>query len=1321
MLRNILITIGVFAVITGLALYLIAASGKGVSEDKKTVRPEGLGDVRLTLEPDGDFLPRQTPPAITVRAQGAKTAYLRFYHIQDSALLLRLYRGIDQGSLSQIAVARLLAENAVPFAMKPITLKDGETAPVAWPPSQGPGLYVATTAIDAMHDAMEATWFMHSDLHVLVINDSDSWHIKCESIATGQEAADVPLTLFGFTGELASASCGPNGMAVMAKKQLPDKDQPQLLLAQDSLGNMAFVPLRAASIRAENRNNDDFVASDRAHYQAGQKIHALAYGPHVAEGKAVLAVVRPDGLRIMETKLTPAAGKLVWQDWSLPPDAPPGKWRILLLVDGMIQHQAEIAVGEEDAGLITSAKVIERRDGAVTLAAKITDEDDNALKNQSGEVTMQWENARQFPDIAADYAFGGYDQPEPRPATLASFITGGGNHLSLQLPAPPDLPYPVQARLKIEPWPRRKVADAQTATVAWPTRPWALGIRALFGDAVVPGGSKANFAVALFKTGNAEAIPDSLGYELVTERRSFRWFFADGKWDYKSDVAAAPIISGNIKLDAGKGQISVPVQNGQYRLDVFTADRKLQSSWRFQAGADKKAVPTADLPLQIVRHADGGTKITARASGPITLIVADDRVRQILTDRNTEDREAVFDIDPAIKQGTNIVALAVHAAANNIKRGAAWLPPQSAIPMSVIKLPDVLRAGAPAKIAVQLPQATSQPSYAQILAVPVAGEASDKLLTAALGAAQARRIGIASNVTPEWPDNAVPVNPTTDEAINPADSSLSSIATLAADGSGEITLPLPRYDGKVQLHLLVWNQDGFREQTLAIRPSAALEQVPAAKPPAEAAWRWTASDSWRCQEFTAKSDLTFMPPHGGGGKNKRAQNPAESWIALAPVALPDFPASMARIFSAHSVQTDILARLLLAEDDYAAIMAAYGMPDAARLSWRERIWTTILSRQRGDGGIGQYPDAESAPGATAQMVLAWRRHPPGAAEDMFTAAVNFLKHRLNIAWNAENELPGRSRGFYALSVIDQIDPSGLRHFVDKFGNQIRDAANEAELAAALKKIGDQEQSQAFAARALAQMPSLRGDNPGRALQALEILARHELAPGEKLAAALRDVELPSPQTAVLAANALGARAAIAGMLGEWRANLNGQPITKRGIYAAAPEAKTVIHSQEKPERPLYLCHDYAARQKNAAPSPKPSLERNIWSAAGQKLSAAALNAGGSYVVTVAGKDFPAGRFDIDLPLPPELQFRAALPGGTIAGAYGWLERLDHTAAAQANSDGVSIAVDRTAPGDLRVAIIVEAVKPGASPWQPAYLAANGKEHASAPAKIAVRR
>ena len=301
MFRNLLIAVGLFIGIAVLAIYLAQRSEEPVLKVGRTSAPVTESPILLT--PAGDFLPRRTLPSVTLQTD-LPSVTLRYYHVQDPDLLLRLYRGTTQETLSDVALARLLGESTTPQTTVTQTLKNGALT-LDWqnplPLGAVPGLYVVTVAKDLAGPALAATWFLRTDLLVTAAEDRQQWQIVSQHLVSGKPVSGVVLQWHGVGTHplLVETKSAQDGLATLAKEKLPPNAVPQLLVGNDGQGSLAFVPLRTVRIPGDDSGaTRHFLFTDQNHYQSGQVVNGWAFGLAEKPETVKMTLLRPDGLAL---------------------------------------------------------------------------------------------------------------------------------------------------------------------------------------------------------------------------------------------------------------------------------------------------------------------------------------------------------------------------------------------------------------------------------------------------------------------------------------------------------------------------------------------------------------------------------------------------------------------------------------------------------------------------------------------------------------------------------------------------------------------------------------------------------------------------------------------------------------------------------------------------------------------------------------------------------------------------------------------------------------------------------------------------------------
>ncbi len=612
-------------------------------------------------------------------------------------------------------------------------------------------------------------------------------------------------------------------------------------------------------------------------------------------------------------------------------------------------------------------------------------------------------------------------------------------------------------------------------------------------------------------------------------------------------------------------------------------------------------------------------------------------------------------------------------------------------------LPEKPLAGSTVTLTLVLPPEAKRQRYVQIVAVPLDGKAVAQPLLQELQQERAPAFAVASNIPADWP--ALPAFEPVRRPPTVGDSQLSPPTVVPPDGRVTVAVTMPPQGEKAALHVLVWDDATIGEKLheVALQP-AATAPVPRAEStemPPPLAWRFS------CLAPVHKDQSVPLNPQSDKAPGKA------SAVLLSPLPLPDVGQLLSQLWDADTNRSDVLARGLLALQSYRALLEVLGVKPAQFVAWRSRIIALLASRQRGDGGIALYAEApHSDLTASAFALLAWHSVPddPLVLERQ-NALQDHIARRLDVAWGAETELYARSDAFYALGILGKIDPAALRYFVEKYGNAIRHAVFEAELAAALASIGDKLQSQQFGLRAVAQLPAMRVEQPQNALQVLQILVHHDLVTPQEAVALLPDnAALPPPQLTLAAVTGAQLWSDLTSRLPEWQAQLEAEQLTLRGLVGKPLNAKRVSRLLVKSEQPLYACVTTAGAETaklkalQPAASAHTSIKRAIFTLHGQPLRQPHLTAEQDYVVVISAPEVTAGPAEFLVPLPPELRLRAVVPGSPVVGHLSWLRDTDQVQAHRVTPDGLVLALSRPTAGSLKLALLVQARRPGAVLW-----------------------
>jgi alpha-2-macroglobulin len=188
-------------------------------------------------------------------------------------------------------------------------------------------------------------------------------------------------------------------------------------------------------------------------------------------------------------------------------------------------------------------------------------------------------------------------------------------------------------------------------------QPLLIGIKPRFADDRAEEGKEAAFEIRVFEEAGAPVARQGLHWRLVRENRVYDWYRADAPWTWHYHVVDESLASGEFDAPAGgPAVLAQPVQWGYYRLVVDDPATHAASSVRFQAGwmATADAADTPDRVEVTVEKpvlAPGETTrlhIRGPFAGKAQVAIAADRVfatRQLAVAKDGTDIEVTASQD----------------------------------------------------------------------------------------------------------------------------------------------------------------------------------------------------------------------------------------------------------------------------------------------------------------------------------------------------------------------------------------------------------------------------------------------------------------------------------------------------------------------------------------------------------------------------------------------------------------------------------------------------------------------------------------------------
>ncbi|WP_374652970.1 alpha-2-macroglobulin [Dongia sp.] len=713
-------------------------------------------------------------PLITVNID---KAMLRLLRINDRNLINELYDGRFLNNLEEYDRARI-AEKAgeeIWTGEMDVAIDRNKRVVTAFPidevvPDTKPGIYIlmAHNAADEQSEddyswrwQPQATqWLVVSDVGLTAFSGMDGLSVQARSLETGRPMHRLELRLIARNNEvLAKALTDTAGMAQFDPGLLRGSGgrTATAVMAFRRDGDFSFLDISGPAFDLSDRgvggrpmpdDIDIFFYTDRGVYRPGETAHvmALARDPSadMLEGqKLTFRLLRPDGIEARRFVDLADTGGGYSVDIDLPNSARTGPWTLeayldpegaalsstQFLVEDVVPARIEARLSAKEDVLVPPVPL------PVQIEAKYLYGAPAANLPVKAEIVIA-ADPKPFPDMVG-YRFGLADEKmESERLTYDDTSTDdqGRVEFDMSFDTVPEAQVPLAATLRVEVYEFGGRPVIETLTKPIRDRDLYLGIKPLFADDRAQEGSMAEFEVlAVGRDGKAKAQP-KLSYRLVREDWDYVWFYRDNRWDYDYIVRDAESSTGNLDVAADlPGKLSLPVDWGRYRLEVFDAASGAASSVRFYAGW-WAAPGTGGTPdkLQVVADKDlytAGDKAEIRLSAPFAgeaqVTVATDRIVDSFAVSLPKDGKTIkIPVDKKWGAGAYVLVNAYRAGKGNEHGpgraiGLAWLAidPQPRNLQVSMNVPETMQPRQSVEIPVTVTNLAGKDAYVTLAAV----------------------------------------------------------------------------------------------------------------------------------------------------------------------------------------------------------------------------------------------------------------------------------------------------------------------------------------------------------------------------------------------------------------------------------------------------------------------------------------------------------------------------------------------------------------------------------------------------------------------------
>lgn len=588
-----------------------AISGKRLAErvtEKVTIRAMPAS---ASFASDGLILPGALARGLPIVAVNLSAVDVEFLRVKP-AQLNNFFRNYNTGSSTGVYSLERLSELATPawsgrfdLAVKANTRETLNLPVQNISELQEPSLYIAVLRKPGQYSYQYQTaYFFNSDIGIQLRQYAEEARIYARSIATAEPLANVKVALWKkdqIVYEGHTNSDGELGIRSALNSQ-------ELLTAE--LDNS----ITALNLRGSSLDLSEFDLGERAWQQQA----LFMYGPRdlyrPGEQVDISALLRDhDGRPLpplpLNAKLYQPDGKtaqeFVWHTYEqgyyqhkyqLPDDAMTGIWRLRVdLTPGKRKQKVFAQYRFQVEEFLPERMKLSLSTADTPLSAgeawPITVQGDYlygapAAGNRLGGKFSLRPDHRPLPALKGFY-FGDPDASQYQSWALEEQVldSSGGAELTVasrwdELNTPLSITYAAD----LFETGGRPISRIISRAV-WPATA-LVGIRPNFKGNQAPSESNASFDVLKANAAGEKLAASNLDVTLIREDRKYYWEYTDSEgWDIRWTEEEYPVAQQVIDLSAGQtSSLSLPVDWGQYRLEVFDPETQLTTKYRFYAG-----------------------------------------------------------------------------------------------------------------------------------------------------------------------------------------------------------------------------------------------------------------------------------------------------------------------------------------------------------------------------------------------------------------------------------------------------------------------------------------------------------------------------------------------------------------------------------------------------------------------------------------------------------------------------------------------------------------------------------------------------------------
>ncbi len=505
----------------------------------------------------------------------------------------------------------------------------------------GRGLYIAVLKRAGGYDYRDFNirTVLRTDLGLHVRLYPERCMIVAAALSSGNVPENAELTVLGKEGERFKGAVNKDGIVELDFRPAPD--DVLLLRTADDMSLMTLrdvaLDLSGFDIKGEvSKPLSVFGWTNRTLIQPGEAVPWCVLlrdmdGRQVTTQPLTFKLVSADGRIVSERRLQPEINGFYRTEFTVPADAPLGRWRVLVYSDPsaaplqtlafdvqeFLPERMALETGKPDGALLLEKPF------AVSLKGRYLFGSPASGNQVTANAAWYWMPESQ-PDWKG-YIFGHQPQLPRLFQNLEPVKLDAEGQGSLTVTPPlPERPTPLNVRLNLglEEWGGRPVTREVEARL-WPEQA-VPGIYPEFSNYQIEENSEAGFNVIVVNANGSVVTGQSLNAVLIQRQRDVFWVYEAGRgWQLKEEHHDIPQAVRTLTSGSEPVRVYFPVTQGQYILRIQYAGDKDSSSplteYSFRAGWGDDIPPPK--PGQLTLRTDKpryhvGDKVTLQVYSP---------------------------------------------------------------------------------------------------------------------------------------------------------------------------------------------------------------------------------------------------------------------------------------------------------------------------------------------------------------------------------------------------------------------------------------------------------------------------------------------------------------------------------------------------------------------------------------------------------------------------------------------------------------------------------------------------------------------------------